>query len=72
MESVSVKASLEYILPEENYEYRIAANAHELASAINDTNETIRQWRKHGGKTAEELVNEISEDLAPAMQIILP
>ena len=72
MESVGVKASLEYTLPEESYEYRIAANAHELASTINDTNETIRRWRKHGGKTAEQLIDEISEDLAPAMQIILP
>lgn len=56
-----MKATLEFILPEENQEFELATKASKLASVIRDLDYYIRNLRKHGHnlENADETLDQI-------------
>lgn len=43
-----MKVTLEYDLPEEQFEYDVAAKGHDLYRALSDYRNELRAMRKHG------------------------
>jgi len=59
-----MKAILEFKLPEESYEYRLATYSPDLATALDDVREMLREKWKHtdlDGVTARQLIDELWE-----------
>lgn len=67
------KATLEFTLPEEQYEFRQATHAGEAWSVIHDLDAELRNLIKYGDtrfKTPEELAHHIRELLGEVSQTI--
>jgi hypothetical protein len=44
-----MKATLEYNLPEDDYDFNCAHNGWKFRSELSEIREQLRSWRKHGG-----------------------
>jgi hypothetical protein len=70
-----MKATLEFTLPEETEEHRIAVNAGELYSAVDEVDHLLRNLIKHGDdrfRSQIELATYVREILADVKARIEP
>lgn len=67
-----MKATLEFNLPEEAHEFKVASNAANLEIAIVHIREQIRRWQKHGHefKTPDEALEGVRNVLIDVSQLI--
>jgi len=66
-----MKATLEYTLPDEREEHRLATVAPQLAQEIIDLDNSLRLWQKHGTNfaTPAEAIDRIRAMLADAVAL---
>lgn len=57
------RASLTFTLPDERHEFKAAANAGDLVSAVRDFDQTLRQRSKHGTPAERRLTAEQAREL---------
>jgi len=67
-----MKATLEFDLPEEDYEWKRAVRCGDVECAISDFKNNLRNYWKHGHefKTADEAIDKIYEELHEAFEDI--
>lgn len=66
-----MKATLEFSLPEEREEFRVASRAGEMALVVADLDMKLRGWLKHGHgfKTIEDALQEVRNELCDAVVV---
>lgn len=69
-----MKAIIEFNLPEEDRDFRLAANAGKVVGAIYDIREDMRIWLKHGHtfKTADEALEAVRKQLIDVLDQLDP
>lgn len=66
-----MKATLEYTLPEEREEHRLATVSGEMAAEIIAADELLRNWQKYGNdcRTPDEAIERVRALLSPAVAL---